>query len=91
MKRTESAGATTYEDLPDYLTIKELQAYLRVGQNKAYALANTPGFPVFEVGNQKRFSKKLVSEWLERQIEARMKPSGIKGLAKGNSRYASGQ
>ena len=31
-----------YDDLPDYLTVRELQIYLRIGQNKAYALANTP-------------------------------------------------
>ena len=56
-----------YDDLPDYLTVSELQTYLRIGQNKAHALANTPGFPVFEVGRGKRFSKKLVWEWLERE------------------------
>lgn len=78
-----------YDELPDYLTVKELQIYLRIGQNKAYALANTPGFPVFEVGNGKRFSKKLVREWLERKIESQMQPSGIRGLQKGKSRLAS--
>ena len=78
-----------YDELPDYLTVRELQIYLRIGQNKAYALANTPGFPVFEVGNGKRFSKKLVREWLERKIESQMQPSGIRGLQKGKSRLAS--
>lgn len=91
MKRTESAGVTTYEELPDYLTIKELQIYLRIGQNKAYALANTPGFPVFEVGNQKRFSKKMVREWLELKIETRMKPKGIPRADKGGFKLASVQ
>jgi len=78
-----------YDDLPDYLTVRELQIYLRIGQNKAYALANTPGFPVFEVGNGKRFSKKLVREWLERKIESHMQPSGIRGLQKGKAKLAS--
>lgn len=78
-----------YDELPDYLTVRELQIYLRIGQNKAYALANTPGFPVFEVGNGKRFSKKLVREWLERKIESQMQPSGIRGLQKGKGRLAS--
>jgi len=89
MKSTLPEVTPHYDELPDYLTIKELQIYLRIGQNKAYALANTPGFPVFEVGNGKRFSKKLVREWLERQIESRMQPKGIRGLSKGNVRFAS--
>jgi len=78
-----------YDDLPDYLTVRELQIYLRIGQNKAYELANTPGFPVFIVGNGKRFSKKLVREWLERKIKSHMKPSEIRRLQKGNARVTS--
>ena len=84
MKTTSPEDATRYEDLPDYLTVKELQTYLRIGLNKAYELANSPGFPVFEVGNGKRFSKKLVREWMERKIESRMQPPGVRGIQKGN-------
>ena len=89
MKSTLPEVTPHYDELPDYLTIKELQSYLRIGQNKAYALANTPGFPVFEVGNGKRFPKKLVREWLERQIESRMQPKGVRSLQRGNARLTS--
>lgn len=88
MKSTLTEVTPHYDELPDYLTVKELQIYLRIGQNKAYALANTPGFPVFEVGNGKRFSKKMVREWLERQIESRMQPKGVRALQAGNGKLA---
>lgn len=83
MKKSSIEVSLNYEELPDYLNVKELQSYLRIGQNKAYELANLPGFPVFEVGNGKRFPKKLVREWMERQVESQMKPKGIRDSAKG--------
>ena len=55
-----------YDDLPDYLTITELRQYLRIGTNKAYSLANTPGFPHLDFGAKKIFPKAEVREWLER-------------------------
>lgn len=59
-----------YEDLPDYLTIEELKGWLRLGANKAYDLANTPGFPTIRVGNKNIFAKAQVKEYMEniRQI-----------------------
>lgn len=56
-----------YEALPDFLTIKDLRKYLRIGANKAYALANTPGFPYIRIGSSKIFPKDAVREWAERQ------------------------
>jgi excisionase family DNA binding protein len=56
-----------FEDLPDYLTVKELRQWLRIGTNKAYQLANTPGFPCLKFGRKKVFPKQQVREWLERQ------------------------
>jgi len=70
-----------YDDLPDYLNIKELQTYLRCGQNKAYALANRPDFPKFRDGSKKIFPKAKVREWMERHIELQMQPKGVRSLA----------
>jgi predicted DNA-binding transcriptional regulator AlpA len=58
-----------YEELPDFLTIKELQQWLRIGQKKAYALANTPGFPHLKFGVKKIFPKAEVREWLAREAK----------------------
>lgn len=63
-----------YEDLPDYLNMRELQQYLRCGQNKAYNLANRRDFPHFRDGSKKIFPKQLVKEWIERQIDGQMRP-----------------
>ncbi len=58
-----------FDELPDYLTIDELRQYLRIGAKKAYALANTPGFPHLNFGNKKIFPKAEVKEWLDREAK----------------------
>jgi hypothetical protein len=58
-----------FEDLPDYLTINELRAWLRIGQKRAYALAKTPGFPHLEYGVKKTFPKAEVRDWLCREAK----------------------
>lgn len=77
-----------YEELPDYLNIKELQAYLRCGQNKAYALANRPDFPKFCDGSKKIFPKAAVKEWIERNIATQMLPKGIRALQQNRGKFA---
>jgi excisionase family DNA binding protein len=64
-----SGQSLCYEDLPDFLTTKELKTYLRIGYNKAYALANTPGFPHIRIGKRKYFPKAEVREWAERELK----------------------
>lgn len=58
-----------FEDLPDFLTIKELKLYLRVGYGTAYKLARRPDFPKVRLGNKLVFSKMAVKEWAEEQIK----------------------
>ncbi|NPV74295.1 MAG: helix-turn-helix domain-containing protein [Pelotomaculum sp.] len=67
-----------YEDLPDLLTIKELRQYLRIGANKAYELANSPGFPVLQFGNKKVFPKAQVKEWVMRELERGKLPKKLR-------------
>ena len=83
IRDTAAKPVLQYEDLPDYLTIKELQAYMRCGQNKAYAYANRSDFPKLRDGSKKIFPKAQVREWMDRQVESQMKQKGIRGFAKG--------
>ncbi len=69
-----------YEDLPDYLTIKELKQYLRVGNNRAYSLANTPGFPHLKFGNRKIFPKAEVRAWVQREVEHGRLPRRLRAV-----------
>ena len=67
-----------YDDLPDYLTVKELREYLRIGHNKAYQLASRPDFPSLRFGSKKLFPKGQVKEWAER--EAKLKGRKLRAL-----------
>ena len=67
-----------YDQLPDYLTVKELKQYLRIGNNKAYELANRPDFPSLRFGCKKVFPKEQVREWAER--EAKLKQRRLRVL-----------
>lgn len=69
-----------FEDLPDFLTIKELRIYLRIGANRAYALANRKGFPSHQFGNRKVFPKGQVKAWVERNAEQGALPKKLRTL-----------
>lgn len=58
-----------YEYLPDYVDIKILKEYLKVGTNRIYELTNSSGFPkpAQYANGKKVFAKVEVKEWLERQ------------------------
>lgn len=69
-----------FEDLPDFLTIKELKQYLRIGNNKAYELANRRDFPSVPFGNRKVFPKVAVKEWVEREAERGRLPKKLRAI-----------
>ena len=54
-----------YEELPDVLTVQDLQKYLRVGKDKAYQVGKE--IPHFKNGNRMMFPKERVREWLLRK------------------------
>lgn len=58
-----------FEHLPDYVDIKILKEYLKVGTNRIYELTNSSGFPnpVQYANGKKVFAKSDIKEWLERQ------------------------
>lgn len=56
------------EDSADaYLTVNDLKKYLKIGHNKAYALAQRKDFPKVRLGNKYIFPKKSVDEWMEKE------------------------
>ncbi len=77
---TKPKQGLKFEDLPDFLTIKELQQYLRCGETRAYELANTKGFPTMRHGSRFIFPKDKVKAWVEREVELRMLPKRLKAL-----------
>jgi hypothetical protein len=56
-----------FEYLPDYVDIKILKEYLKVGTNRVYELTNSPGFPksVPYANGKKVYAKTDVKNWLE--------------------------
>ena len=54
--------------LPELMTIKELQSYLGIGKDKAYALVKSKSFPALKVGGRYYVIKPDFVSWLEKQI-----------------------
>ncbi|MCL6507835.1 MAG: helix-turn-helix domain-containing protein [Bryobacteraceae bacterium] len=53
------------------LTLEEVADYLRLSKDTVYRLANTGKLPASKVGNQWRFRKEDVDQWLERNKNVR--------------------
>ena len=51
--------------LPDLMTAKELQAFLRISRASVYNLMNAEGFPTVHIGCRKMVAKDKLLEWLE--------------------------
>lgn len=51
-----------------FLTVKELQKYLRLGKNKTYALVQQKDFPTIRLSNRILIPKKQLDEWLNRYM-----------------------
>lgn len=54
--------------LPELMSVKELQNYLGIGKDKAYALVKSKLFPALKVGGRYYVIKPDFVSWLERQI-----------------------
>lgn len=76
----QNVPSLRFEDLPDFLTINELKLYLRIGTNKAYELANSPGIPHLKAGNKKIFPKHQLREWLNNEIERGRLPRRLQAV-----------
>ena len=50
------------------LTVKELQAYLRIGKDKVYALTKYKDFPSIRIGRRILIPKERLNVWLNRHM-----------------------
>ena len=48
------------------LTTKDLQNFLKVGRDKAYALMHADGFPSIRIGGRYYVSQEALVQWLRR-------------------------
>jgi len=53
--------------LPELMTVKELQSYLGIGKDKAYKLVKNKSFPVVKIGGRYYVIKHNFVRWLENQ------------------------
>lgn len=53
--------------LPELMTIKELQHYLGIGKDKAYKLAKSKSFPALKIGGRYYLIKADFAVWLAKQ------------------------
>jgi len=64
-------------DRTKWLTIEELAEYLKMGRTKLYRMAQEGGIPVSKVGNQWRFDREEIDQWMKSQRPATDKvPTG---------------
>lgn len=50
------------------MTVKEFCEEYGIGENKAYEIVNSKGFPMFKCGRKIIIIRSKVDEWLEDQI-----------------------
>jgi len=57
-------------DQTKWLTIEELAEYLKMGRTKLYRMAQEGDIPASKVGNQWRFDREEIDQWMKRQKPA---------------------
>jgi len=57
------------------LTLEQVAEYLNVDKFTVYRLLNDKELPAFKVGNQWRFKRKLIENWLMKNSNVRRKDS----------------
>ncbi len=50
-----------------WLTLDELSEYLKFGRTKLYQMAQDGSIPASKIGNQWRFDREEIDEWVKRQ------------------------
>ena len=57
------------------LTLEQVAEYLNVDKFTVYRLLNDKDLPAFKVGNQWRFKRRLIENWLKQNSNARKRRS----------------
>ena len=68
-------------DQDKWLTIDELVEYLKMGRTKLYLMTQDGEIPASKVGNQWRFDREEIDEWMKDQ-----RPTALSKSNKGGSR-----
>lgn len=50
------------------LSVKELAIYIGCGENAAYELVKSKGFPILRLGRKIYIPKVLLDEWITKQV-----------------------
>lgn len=66
-------------DQTKWLTIEELAEYLKMGRTKLYRMAQEGDIPASKVGNQWRFDREEIDQWMKNQrpVNTDQKQEGI--------------
>ncbi len=66
-------------DRTKWLTIEELAEYLKMGRTKLYRMAQDGELPASKVGNQWRFDREEIDQWMKNQrpISASQRREGV--------------
>jgi excisionase family DNA binding protein len=76
--------ATAQPTSPEFLTVRELAAYLRVSVRTAYQLVYDGAVPAARVGGQYRIPRAQLDERLAQTMREPGSLSGLKGSRAGN-------
>lgn len=58
-----------------WLTVEELAAYLKMSRTKLYAMTQKGEIPASKIGNQWRFDRDKIDEWMNEQMSVSKKTS----------------
>lgn len=66
-------------DRTKWLTIEELAEYLKMGRTKLYRMAQEGEIPASKVGNQWRFDREEIDQWMKNQrpVSAGQRQEGV--------------
>ena len=53
-----------------WLTIEELSEHLKISKETIYKMAKAKRIPSSKIGNQWRFNKEIIDEWLVNQTDS---------------------
>ncbi|MCM1233177.1 MAG: helix-turn-helix domain-containing protein [Ruminococcus flavefaciens] len=62
---------TDFENVPDVLTMEDLQKVLRIGRSTAYRLVKANDIPCVRIGRSIRIPKRFVVEYIQASVEDR--------------------
>lgn len=60
-----------------WLTVEELAAYLKMSRTKLYAMTQKGEIPASKIGNQWRFDRDEIDEWVKNQRYTVQKESEV--------------